>query len=263
MNNDLEERYLNLIDNNVNVSKIGAGTEFLYLVAALGIICFSIFFFADAIANIVIDNMPNKWQVELEKKLSFGQNSFTESNKHADKIKYLESVKTKIVRMDKRLQNKSPLTIHEINEEQVNAFVYPDGNIYFTSKLLEKVDDKESLTFVLGHELGHYAHRDHLKSIGRELISGTILFVITLGNKDIASTIGNINSMNQLNHSQRQEKAADMYGNKILYKLYGRNTGAVKFFKFLKEEENIPEFFYYFSTHPSTEQRLNLIQRNK
>ena len=62
---------------------------------------------------------------------------------------------------------------------------------------------------------------------------------------------------------RKQEKEADRYANKIVYKLYGNNKGAVEFFKLLEKKEKSPEFLQYFSTHPSTRQRLNLINRNK
>ena len=68
--------------------------------------------------------------------------------------------------------------------------------------------------------------------------------------------------MNSLNYSRQQEKEADLYANKIVYKLYGRNTGAVEFFKFLEKKDKMPEYLQYFSTHPSTKQRLKLIEQN-
>jgi hypothetical protein len=48
-----------------------------------------------------------------------------------------------------------------------------------------------------------------------------------------------------------------------MYRLYGKNDGAVEFFRFLKKEEKFPELLYYFSTHPSTEKRLYIIQHSK
>ena len=36
---------------------------------------------------------------------------------------------------------------------------------------------------------------------------------------------------------------ADEYANKMLYKLYGRNTGAVEFFKYLEKEDNKVSFY--------------------
>ncbi|MBQ1612147.1 MAG: M48 family metalloprotease, partial [Alphaproteobacteria bacterium] len=199
MNNNIEDKYLKVIEDNVNVSKTGAGTEFLVTISAVAIICFCVFIFSDAIANVVIDNMSDEKQVKIENILTGKDSDFKIVVKHPDKLKYLEETKKRIISIDKRLQRKSVLKINEIEEKQVNAFVLPNGSIYFTSGLLDKVDNKEALTFVLAHELGHYAHRDHLKSIGRELLSGMILSVISFGNKQVGSTFSSFNNMNYIN----------------------------------------------------------------
>jgi len=263
MNNDLEEKQYRLIDNNVNVGKRSDGKEFLILLAGLMAICIAIYIFSDFFAGIVIDNMSDKAQVKLENVLSFGSMDSSKTNKHPNAIKTLEEIKPKIVALDKKLQNKSAFNISEIDKNEINAFVLPNGNIYFTSGLLDRVDDKEILTFILAHEMGHYANRDHLKAIGRELIISTMMSFITFGHKDMASVVNGMTGINQIHHSHRQEENADLYANRVLYKLYGNNNAAVKFFKFLKKEENLPEFVYYISTHPSNERRLRLIKRRK
>ena len=262
MNNDLEEKYNKLIDNNVNVGKRSDGQEFLILITGLVALCLFIYIFADIFASFVIDNISDKSQVKIEKIISFGESSFDKVDKHKQKIEYLELVKPKIVKMDRRLQGKSKFDIYEIDKDVVNAFVEPNGNIYITSGLLDKIDDKEILTFILAHEMGHYAHRDHLKAFGRELIVATLVSFITFGQKDMATTINGMTSVNKIHHSHKQEENADKYANRVLYKLYGNNDAAVRFFNFLKKEENLPEFVYYFSTHPSNDRRLYVIQRN-
>ena len=59
MNNNIEDKYLKVIEDNVNVSKTGAGTEFLVTISAVALICFCVFIFSDTIANVVIDNMSD------------------------------------------------------------------------------------------------------------------------------------------------------------------------------------------------------------
>ena len=51
-----------------------------------------------------------------------------------------------------------------------------------------------------------------------------------------------------------------MYANKMLIKLYGNNNGAKKFITRLKDNEKAPEFMHYFSSHPSWNERLALIE---
>ena len=140
--------------------------------------------------------------------------------------------------------------------KEVNAFIEIDGSIHFTEGLLKKVNDEEMLAFVMAHELGHYAHRDCLKHVSRQVIAGLITSVLSGGPNNTSVAINGISDLNALTYSRAQEKRADEYANKMLYKLYGRNTAAIKFFRYLEKEENAPEFLQYFSSHPSTQQRL-------
>lgn len=258
MKNDLENKYLSIIEDNDNVSKTNVLSEFFFLLLGIFLICFGIYLSSDFIANVVIDNMSNEKQLKLEKMLSGDKVKTTEE--HPEKIQKLIRTKKRIVRMDKNLQGKSKFPIYEADMNEINAFVMPDGKIYFTKGLLDKIDDEQILTFVLAHELGHYAHRDHLKSIGRQLIAGTLLSFITFGQKDMSSVVNGFSSADRITHSQKQEKMADLYANDVVIRIYGTNKGAIRFFEFLKKEEKVPEFFYYISTHPSNDQRINLLK---
>lgn len=259
---NLEERYLSVIEDNDNVSKTNILSELFFLLFGIFLICFAIYVFADYIAGIFIDNMSNENQVKIEKLLSGGNNIKTVSL-HNEKIQRLSQIKNIIIRTDKNLQGKSKFPLYEADLKEINAFVTPDGKIYFTKGLLEKIEDEQILTFILAHELGHYAHRDHLKSIGRQLISATLLYFITLGQKDMTSIVKGFSFADSISHSQKQEKMADLYANNVVLKLYGTNKGAIKFFEYLKKEEKVPEFLYYISSHPSNDTRMNLLKKQK
>lgn len=261
MNKNLEDRYLNVINDNINVGKSNVMTEFIILVAGIVIIFALLYIFADAIGCFFIDRMSDKMQMQIENAFSFGiqPNMYKKSNN----TKKLEIIRDKIVPLDKKLQGKSKFPIYEVPEKQINAFVTPNGTIFFTQGLLSEIKDEETLTFVLAHELGHYAHRDHLKSISRQIIISLILSLFSSGNNNVDMTIGSISDLNALTYSRNQERNADKYANKVVYRLYGNNQGAVDFFKLLEKKEKIPEYFQYFSTHPSTKQRLKLIQNGR
>lgn len=261
MNKNLEEKYLNVIQDNVNVGTSNAAVEFIILIAGIAAIFFLVYLFADTIGSFFIDRMSNDTQIKIENAFSFGTKPKV-ADRNENIIK-LEHIRDKIIPLDKNLQGKSKFPIYEYPEKQINAFITPNGNIYFTQGLLKEIKDEEVLTFVMAHELGHYAHRDHLKSMSRQIIAALVTSIFASGNNDIDLTIGSISDLNGLTYSRKQEKEADRYANKIVYKLYGNNKGAVEFFKFLEQKEKSPEFLQYFSTHPSTKQRLNLIQNRK
>ena len=258
MNKDLEEKYLSVIEDNVNVGNSNAVVEFFILIAGIVGIFVLLYIFADSIGCFFIDRMSNKTQMQIENAFSFmiNKNMYeTTSN-----TKQRETIRDKIIPLDKRLQGKSKFPIYEISGKEINAFVLPNGTIFFTQGLLKEVKDEEILTFVLAHELGHYAHRDHLKSISRQIIIGFITSIFMSQNNNINLTIESIADLNGLSYSRKQELEADLFANKIVYKLYGNNDGAVEFFQMLKEKEKFPEFLQYFSTHPSTQKRLDAIK---
>lgn len=59
--------------------------------------------------------------------------------------------------------------VHLQKSSAINAMALPGGHIVVFSGLLDKVSSENELTFVLAHEMGHYAHRDHLRGLGRGL----------------------------------------------------------------------------------------------
>lgn len=260
MNKNLEERYLNVIEDNVNVGKSNVGIEFIILISGIAALIFGLYIFADTVGNFFIDRMSDETQMKIEN--AFSYNIQPTVNNQEEEIRVLENIRDEIVPLDKKLQGKSKFPIYEINKKEINAFVTPNGTIFFTKGLLKEIKDEEVLTFILAHELGHYAHRDHLKTISRQIIISAVISIFSVGNNNLDITINSISDLNNLNYSRKQEKEADLYANKIVYKLYGRNTGAVEFFKFLEKKDKMPEYLQYFSTHPSTKQRLKLIEQN-
>ena len=66
----------------------------------------------------------------------------------------------------------SPYTFRvEVDDSgAANAMALPGGLIIVTQGLLDEVESENELAFVLGHELGHYRNRDHLRALGRGIV---------------------------------------------------------------------------------------------
>lgn len=256
-NSDLEQRYKEIVEDNVNVGKTNDGTEFLILITGIIAIFFVIYLFADSISNLVIDRLPDKTITQIERTIQSKSKFKNSKNPETEaQLEKLETLKQRIIAQDKNLQNKPSFPISIEPMKKVNAFIEIDGSIHFTEGLLKKINDDEILTFVLAHELGHYVHRDCLKHASRQIIVGLITSVFSNNQNNVGAAITGISEMNALTYSRAQEKRADEYANQMLFKIYGRNTAAIEFFKYLEKEEKDPEFMQYFSTHPSTQQRL-------
>lgn len=66
-------------------------------------------------------------------------------------------------------------------DDTVNAIALPGKKIIVFKGLLDQVKSLNSLYFIIGHEVGHIIHRDHLKSMGRALAVSLGLFFINVG----------------------------------------------------------------------------------
>lgn len=258
MNKEIEKKYLENIKNNVNVGKIDSGTEFIFLVIALFAIIGVFCMLADNLISFCIDKMPNEAQVRLERAISFNIRNLNMVN-DADTGK-LSAIVQKIVAMDPKLQKKSNFPIYVINNSKINAFIAPDGAIFVTSKLTDTIKDEEILTFVLAHELGHYANRDHLKSIGKEIAKFIATTTLSGSNSTLETTLNGISDIHELKHSRKQEKKADEYAGLVIYKLYRSKKGGINFFRLIQNEESAPAFMEYLSTHPNTKNRIKAIK---
>lgn len=98
-----------------------------------------------------------------------------------------------------------------------NAMALPGGAIVVTAGLLDVLETEEELAFVLGHELGHFVHRDHLRGMGRglalQLVMG-MMFLTTGMDPTVALQVA-IEALSSA-HSRGQEVLADGVGLDVL-----------------------------------------------
>jgi predicted Zn-dependent protease len=146
-----------------------------------------------------------------------------------------------------------------IPDSTVNAAALPGDRIIIFQGLLSEMKSENELMMVLGHELGHFAHRDHLRQLGRGLLMQlvlTSLFGDMSGLQSIA--ISGTTTLSDARFSQRQEHQADQFGLWLLQETYGQVAGATDFFERLSKDENSVDFL---ATHPGSKQRVQKIKR--
>lgn len=143
-----------------------------------------------------------------------------------------------------------------VPDEIVNAVAIPGDRIIIYQGLLKDMNSENELMMVLGHELGHFANRDHLRSLGRGLVSQLVLASIfgdlgSLGNIALAGAT----NLGNAQYSQGQETRADRVGLDLLFKTYGQVAGATDFFTTLSEDSgNTVDFL---ATHPAPKKRVD------
>lgn len=141
--------------------------------------------------------------------------------------------------------------------DDANAMALPGGWIVVTGGLLEAVSSENELAFVLGHELGHFRNRDHLRGLGRGVAlaaaSSALGWGAGSGAAQLTATLGRLGGRV---FDRSQELAADAFGLTLLALHYGHVEGAEAFFRSDALADPGSGTAAYFSTHPIHEQRI-------
>lgn len=152
----------------------------------------------------------------------------------------------------------------------VNAFACADGNVRIFSSLMDIMSDEELLG-VIGHEVGHVAHRDSKKGFRTALLTSALKDGISSqGGKAAALTDSQLGDLSEAlvnaTYSQKQERDADDYGYEFLKKS-GKNPWAMALsfrkLKQLQEEagaQKSSKLNQLFSTHPDLDARIQRME---
>lgn len=136
-----------------------------------------------------------------------------------------------------------------------NAAALPGGLIVVTRGLLEQVESENELAFVLGHELGHFKNRDHLRAMGRGVVLS--LFFASVTNSDVAGIGINVADLTLRGFSRRQESEADRFSLALVNREYGHVNEAWRLFERWDEAGHTPSNLSgYLSTHPDPGSRV-------
>lgn len=143
-----------------------------------------------------------------------------------------------------------------------NAFAFPGGAIGVTRGLLEIIgDDEVAIAFVLGHELGHFAQRDHLRGIGRQL-GRSLVWALIFGRDGADLLSPHVSSLLDLRYSRGQESAADRFGLELVHRIYGTTEGTDRLFVWLEQRDRNPAWLEMLETHPDAGGRLRALREH-
>lgn len=163
-----------------------------------------------------------------------------------------------------------PLNFKVYYVTDVNAFACADGSVRVFSSLMDIMTDEELLG-VIGHEIGHVAHRDSKSSFRTALLTSALKDGISSkGGTAAALTDSQLGDLSEAlvnaTYSQKQEREADDYGYEFLKKA-GKNpwSMALSFrkLKALQEEagaQKSSKLNQLFSTHPDLDTRIKRME---
>lgn len=145
-----------------------------------------------------------------------------------------------------------------IPDSTINALAIPGDVIVIYQGLLETVASENELMMILGHELGHFAHRDHLRRLGNGIMIKLLLSYFLGDIQVISSGIDWVNLIVNAQFSQQQEINADNFGLDLLNQHYGHVAGATDFFMRLPERKT--GVISFFASHPVSSKRIKSLE---
>jgi predicted Zn-dependent protease len=146
-----------------------------------------------------------------------------------------------------------------IDNDTVNAGAVPGDRVLVFRGLVDQSESENELMMVLGHELGHFANRDHLRGLGQQLLLRLTLgwLMGDVGSLQTIATSGVV-ALNEAQFSQRQETQADEVGLTLLQGLYGHAAGATDFFD--RMSRNDQSTMDWLDSHPAPARRVEVLR---
>lgn len=174
---------------------------------------------------------------------------------HKAAYEYLNAIRNDILNSGKvTYKNEFPWEIKIINRDDVvNAFCTPGGYIYVYTGLIKFLDDKSSLSGVIGHEIAHADKRHATKQLTQAYGLQTLLDVVLGENQGLITQIAS--ELVSLKFSRTDETQADEYSVIYLCPTKYHANGAANFFRKIEAQGSnyTPAFL---STHPNPENRI-------
>lgn len=240
---------------NDNISHISPLKDFFTLLIGL-VISLVVFLW---ILGVLVDFSVRFISPETEIKMfaKFGNLEFKKNEDTQTTAKFQPMLN----KLSKCAEISHPLKLHFIKANTPNAFAYPGGHIVVNSGILKSIKSQNALAFVLSHELGHFKNKDHLRSLGRNLIILGLVSFMNISDSEVFSTLSPVSDFMDATYSQNQESQADKEGLMILNCYYHHVGGATEFFEYLQNHDK--KFIlqnHYFSTHPETKKRIQNIK---
>jgi Zn-dependent protease with chaperone function len=235
--------------SNVNVTPTSPLREFFLLTAGL----------LGIVMGLAVDLIAPRISTNLENKMG-GLFVGSIEAKDSDSIRgtYIRSLVEAL--QDRCAQLPYLFKVHIRQSPTVNAVALPGGHIILFTGLLDRVASENELAFVLAHEMGHFAHRDHLRGIGRAFVFITISTLLLGTDSTVSKMLANALNLTEMSFSRKQETRADEFALETLHCDYGHVAGATDFFEKISKEKDPGKFGHYFASHPESRKRISHLE---
>ncbi len=238
------------VEENFNLSKVNPLVQAFQIMAGFFILVAVLFVICGIFADFIVKYIPIEWEHKLFVKNTKPIYPQTQARLNALVQGLCKETKSKHCDYYK---------LRIIKSNQPNAYASLGGQILITDSFLKFIKSENELSFVLSHELSHIINKDPEKNVSRQILLGLILSIFTQDAK--VAEIMNLSASNvTLAYSREVEKRADLEAVDTINSYYGNASGSVDLFERIMKKDKNPEIFYYFSTHPPYQSRIENIK---
>lgn len=170
---------------------------------------------------------------------------------------------------EKGVQQPYQFDFHVLADDQtVNAFALPGGQIFITAGLLGRLKSEDQLAGVLGHEIGHVIHRHSAQQMAQsDFYQGLVGAVATattdpysgMGGGQIAQYVAQIQ---QMKFGRKDELQSDEFGVKYMIQAGYNPEAMIQVMEILAEASGGAQRDEFMSSHPSPENRIAKIKEH-
>jgi Zn-dependent protease with chaperone function len=231
-----------LPDTSVNVTKenvLVQGGKLLLWLLFIGI---GFYFLLSLVLGFVVEHITPAQEKRLISLMNFTPQM--ESEKHNTYLQELTDKLIPCVNLPYQIET------YIIDTKERNAFAMPSGKIYITKGMLKEIKNENELVGIIGHELGHFKHKDHLKGLGNSLI---LAFASLFLENHYGMVFDSGLKLSQAKYSQQAEFDADSYALEVMQCGYGNVASATTLFQRMDDGK---KWHYFLETHPDFTSRI-------
>lgn len=183
--------------------------------------------------------------------------------------KYIKSIGRQLVQNSAARKSPYKFDFHVLRDEQtVNAFALPGGQIFITAALLSRLKSDDQVAGVIGHEIGHVVGRHGAEHMAKAQLTQGLTGAAVIAAYDpnnaasrnsaaVAAMVGNMINMK---FGRDDELESDKLGLYYMHASGYNPNEMVEVMRVLEEAGGGSQRSEFFSTHPSPENRIGRIK---
>lgn len=169
----------------------------------------------------------------------------------------------------KGVQQPYQFDFHVLADDQtVNAFALPGGQIFITAGLLGRLKSEDQLAGVLGHEIGHVIHRHSAQQMAQSSFYQGLVGAVATATTDPYSGMGGgqiaqyVAQIQQMKFGRKDELQSDEFGVKYMVQAGYNPEAMIQVMEILAEASGGAQRDEFMSSHPSPENRIAKIKEH-